>query len=328
MKKSFVFILMGVGVLMFSACSAVDEEVEMDHEVVDDMQEPPPLGDEPTAVNPGGFHPSDMYSYIFTSEDGLTWEKRNEAVHGSVPHMIQSDNGDLIATFQYFAGDDKRGVMAYASSSDLGVTWSEPVVLDIVDLPGTVDQKTSQKPSNPLPVDPTLAQLEDGRFRIYFTYHEIGFDRPGPHSAVADSMDGEFEYEGPLFRDEDYYILDPAVVYFDGLWHYYTASIGQNAEREKDDNYVAYHAVSEDGVEFELEEMLDLDFSMLGGAVVVGDGLRFYGSDPAGRSAGYSADGYEWEALTEAELRCSDPGVVYLEDSDSYLMICQVHGEK
>jgi hypothetical protein len=284
-----------------------------------------PVVGEPTAVNPGGISPSDMSVYIFTSDDGLDFEKRNFVAKAAVPHMMQAENGDLIATFQYFKDEEvSMGSMAYSVSEDLGLTWSDPVVLDIVDLPGVADQKTAKKPTMPQPVDPTLAQLEDGRFRIYFTYHEVGYDYPGPASAIADSMDGEFEYEGKLFESNEAYILDPSVVYFDGLWHYFTSSNGLNSEKKKGDvqDYVAYHAISEDGQEFELQDKLSVEFSMLGGAVVTDDGIRFFGSDPDGKSSGFSEDGYEWELVEEAEGRCSDPGTVYLGD-DSYIMLCQ-----
>ena len=36
-----------------------------------------PVVGEPTAVNPGGISPSDMSVYIFTSDDGLDFEKHS-----------------------------------------------------------------------------------------------------------------------------------------------------------------------------------------------------------------------------------------------------------
>ena len=86
---------------------------------------------------------------------------------------------------------------------------------------------------------------------------------------------------------------------------------------------MAIHAISEDGQEFELQEDIYVDSSMLGGAVVNDEGIRFYGSGgPKGERAGYSADAYNWNVLEGVNYPCTDPGVIYLDDG-TYMMICQ-----
>ena len=299
------------------------EKPEVTENTVVPMEESP--NDLSADVNPGGFDPWTMSVYIYTSDDGLQFEKQYlVAERAAVPSFIQAQNGDLVAVFQYFSEDneDEFNVIAYAISEDMGGTWSEVELINFGDLPDMPKGGSVPPPFPSEAVDPTIAQLEDGRFRLYYTYQLDGDTYASPFSSIADTIDGEFVYEGKLFENEyDTFILDPAVVYFDGLWHYISSSNGINAELE--DGFMAIHATSEDGQGFELQEDIYIDSSMLGGAVANDEGLRFYGSGGSkGERAGYSADAYTWEVLEKVNYSCSDPGVVYLEDG-TYMMICQ-----
>ncbi len=321
----FIFVAFGKGKeKSMPIKDPVKDQPEVEKEVLDPLAESE--NDVLADVNPGGASPWEMMAYIFISDDGLEFEKQYlVAERAAVPHMIQAQNGDLVAVFQYFSEDNEEefDVIAYSISTDMGVTWSEVEPIDFDGLPEMPEDGSVPKPSPADAVDPTIAQLEDGRFRLYYTYHLDGDTYASPFSSIAETMDGEFVYEGKIFENTyDTFVLDPAVVYFDGLWHYISSSNGVNAELEE--GFMAIHATSEDGQEFELQDDIYLDSSMLGGAVATDEGIRFYGSGGSkGERAGYSADAYTWEVLEGVNYTCTDPGVIYLEDG-TYMMICQV----
>ena len=194
--------------------------------------------------------------------------------------------------------------IAVLISSDGGKTWSEPQVIEIEGLP----ERHSR------PCDPMLVVLEDGRFRLYFTCSPRCGERPRTLSAISD--DGlHFRVEpGDRFADPENDVLDPAVVFFRGKWHYYAPIQGRRNR--------AYHAVSEDGLNFRRMSDVDTgDITFLGCAVVDGDRLRFYGTGPGGVRSAISDDGERW--TVEEGIRLdggADPGVVRLPDG-RWLMV-------
>ncbi len=265
---------------------------------------------------------------LYSSDNGLDFGFNGTLLfkNAAVPHILKTIDGDLIATFQYFYDKDtdeviENGIMHYSISSDNGETWSDAEKLILEDLPEVCGCPTPDNPSMQSAVDPTLAQLEDASFRIYFTYHAVEDDYSMTSTAIADEIDEAFVYEGKIFENEDTYLLDPAVVYYDGLWHYYNSSNGYNDGTPEE--YVNIHATSEDGQTFELEENINFSIGFLGGAVAMEDGIRFYGAGGVdGTLSAFSTDGYEWEEDNVPRYPGSDPGVVQLDDG-SFLMLGQ-----
>ena len=245
---------------------------------------------------------------IATSNDGLLFEDEKLFLdHAGVAQLILTDENVLVAVFQYFSYQNEElfDRIAYTTSSDLGKTWSEVALVSIVGL----------KPG-PNPVDPTLVQLEDSSFRLYFTYHEVGNKYPQLFSARSETLDGDFVNEG-IQLETDFIVLDPAVVKFDGKWHHFSVKHGEVFDEAFGAEKLSIHSVSEDGIDFVLVDNIDIGMQFLGNVIPFEDGLRFYGD--TGESA-YSDDGYTWEYEPNTGPMGADPGVVQLPDG-SYLAI-------
>ncbi len=149
--------------------------------------------------------------YLARSDDGeSSTGERFFIQHAGVPNLLLTQDNLIVATFQYFSYTDQTMFdrIAYTVSEDFGDTWSQVKLIKL----GERYTKGST------PVDPTLVQLENGRYRLYFTFQEPGTQYPSLYSSISTSLDGVFVDEG-LQLSTNSMLLDPAVVYFDGQWH-------------------------------------------------------------------------------------------------------------
>lgn len=276
-------------------------------------------------ANHDGPKPWEMNLYLMSSEDGIIFDDENKILvveRGAVPNLILISDERLIATYQYFSEDDEAmfDKISYSVSYDEGATWSGPELINIINLP---EPETNIIPHNNDPIDPALVQLSDGSFRLYFSYAEKGDDYLHLCSAKSDTIDGNFEYEGSNLEFEDYFVLDPAVIYFQDKWHHFTKGSNQI---ESEYGKVNFHSVSDDGVNFERVDDIILDFDMLGGVVETENNeLMFYGSGGKSSRVAISPDGYNWEMVENGRFKGSDPGVVKLLSGD-YLLLVQSGG--
>lgn len=247
---------------------------------------------------------------LATSTDGLNFEYKEQVFEkAGVPNLLQLQSGELVLTYQYFSDTDEDmfDVIAYSVSEDSGATWSEPEIVDFGNLPEPLDEAKA-------PMDPTLVQLEDGRLRIYFTYHAKENKTAVLYSATTDDDDIESTFtvnSTPALVVPDVFLLDPAVTYFDGLWHHYSWQDGS------DNNY---HSTSEDGLSFTLQDEISLPMDFLGQVIPFEDGLRFYGTGKGSVVSAFSSDGYTWEIDKENIIQGADPAVQELESGD-YIMV-------
>lgn len=257
--------------------------------------------------NPNG--PWNGGLYMATSSDGVSFTGRELVVdHAGVPNLLLRDNGDLILTYQYFSETDGTmfDVIAYSISEDDGSTWTEPVAVEFEDMPASAE-------GDKKPMDPTLVETEDGALRMYFTYHGKDDKTASLYSATAEDGDISSTFvvnQTPAFSSSEN-LLDPAVVYFDGLWHHYSW---------KDRSDENYHTVSEDGLSFAREEDISLPMDFLGQVIPFESGLMFYGTSLKGVVYAYSQDGYGWEMGSDSLVLGADPGVAKLADG-TYLMV-------
>lgn len=246
---------------------------------------------------------------LATSSDGLNFEYKELVLEkAGVPNLLQLQSGELVLSYQYFSDTDEDmfDVIAYSVSEDSGATWSEPELVDFGNLPEPLDEAKA-------PMDPTLVQLEDGRLRMYFTYHAKGNKTAVLYSATTDDdkIDSTFIVNPtPALEVPGAFLLDPAVTSFDGLWHHYSWQNGS------DNNY---HSTSTDGLTFTLQDEINLPMDFLGQVIPFEDGLRFYGTGQGIVSA-FSSDGYTWEIDEENIIQGADPAVQELEDG-SYVMV-------
>ncbi len=249
---------------------------------------------------------------LTTSIDGTNFDEGTLfSDHAGVPHILQTTNGTLIASYQYFDpfNEEIFDVFAYKISNDNGLTWGEQNYITIEGFP------KKPKLGGPMPVDPTLIQLEDGRFRLYFTFHEEGETYPHLSSAIASNITDTFEYEGIRLQRPDANLLDPAVVYFNEQWHHFTWTTEQN-EQGLNKNI---HSVSDDGINFIRQDDIYLPMSFLGQAIEINNELYFYGTGK-GIPVAKSLDSYNWEMDHTINIQGADPGITYLLD-ESFLII-------
>ncbi len=230
---------------------------------------------------------------------------------GGVPTLIQNADGDLIAAFQWFPCDNEDAFdkVAISTSKDEGKTWSDPEPIEVDGLPDGYQR----------PFDPTLALLPDGQIRIYFTSNAKGMSTFGDdtniYSAISDDgIHYTFE-EGARFDLDGDPAYDSAVGYWDGLWHLITPNNGDEASTGS-----ANHGVSEDGLEFEILDPIELDAEVnwTGNFLTKDDGLYFYGT-PGGKGGKgnwftFTEDGETWEEPSYLKNLGGDPAVTCFED--------------
>lgn len=264
--------------------------------------------EEASSLIPDTKGPWDGAIYMASSEDGLNFDGKTLLFEqAGVPNLLKLQNDDLVLTYQYFSSESKDmfDVIAYSYSDDNGENWTETKAVKIEGLP-------SPQEIGRVPMDPTLVQLEDGRLRLYFTFHAKGNKSAALYSATASdsNIDSIFSVETTpaLILNEN--LLDPAVVFFDGLWHHYTW------RGEDNDNY---HSTSKDGLSFTRQDDINLEMDFLGQVIPFEDGLRFYGTGDGVVSA-FSSDGYNWEIDKEKIVQGADPAVQQLNDG-TYLMV-------
>ena len=240
--------------------------------------------------------PWDGDLWLLESKDGLRFEKQRLLVEAAgVPTLIADRTGRLVALFQWFPEDRREAWdrVAVSISTDQGATWTDPEPIVVEGYPDDLMR----------PFDPTIVELEDGRYRLYFTTNSKGKGRSCPRIASAISADARrWTWEpGDRLAVGGEFVIDCAAARLGDEWHLFSPV----QEREGS----AYHAVSMDGLEFERLEDLELDAAgnWLGCAVPVGGALRFYGTGRDGWAA-ESRDGRTWRANGGARWeRAVDP---------------------
>jgi hypothetical protein len=250
---------------------------------------------------------------VARSTDGVQFDDPTVFQDSSgVPSVVQWKGDTLACVFQWCRlpmGGPTWDRVAVKFSFDRGSTWTEPQRILINGLP----------PSYQRPFDPTLAVVAGQDLRIYFSSSD-GMPPPGGDSIIdtysAVSTDGvNYTFEpGPRVNHPTSRVIDPAVIWFRGGWHY-VSPIGAPQDG-------AYHYVSPDGLHFSRVPDIRSDPAHnWTGNFVVNDtnDLRFYGCGP-NIWFNSSPDGGNWLGYTPTNVRGGDPSVVKLGAND-YLMV-------
>ena len=225
-----------------------------------------------------------------------------------VPCILRLPSGVLISAFQWFrqpVGSPSWDRVAVKFSSDNGVTWTSPQPITVNGLPQNFQR----------PFDPTLANTDDGRIRIYFSSGLSMFadTSVNTYSAVSDDGINFTMDQGVRFGMPDKPVIDPAVVKFRGMWHLANpVTMGTGA----------YHNISQDGINFTRVQDIPSDQShtWIGNYMIADTNeLRFYGSG-SGIWFSSSPNGGSWSSFTPVNVQGGDPAVIRLSAQD-YIMI-------
>lgn len=242
------------------------------------------------------------------SNDGLAFGEASPFIErAGVPCVIRDGGGRLVAVFQWFPFDDEAAFdkVAVAFSEDGGATWTKPARMVFSGLPANLMR----------PFDPTVVQLADGRYRLYFTSNELGgAGRPAIYSAIsADAVNYTFE-PGARFAPAGG-TVDAAAVWFAGAWHLFSHTSQANTGK-------GYHAVSADGLAFTEQPQVDAGSGRqwIGNAVVSGGVLRYYGSGRDGIWSATSTDGALWALDSGNRVKGGDASGVILADGRTMLV--------
>ena len=229
-----------------------------------------------------------------------------------VPSAVRWKGDTIVCAFQWFRQPmnlPSWDRVAVKYSFDAGRSWTDPTPILVTGMPGNYQR----------PFDPTLAVLEDGRLRLFFSSSN-GMPTGGlsdivdTYSAISsDGLHYIFEPDA-RFGDDVRPVIDPAVTRFNGTWHYAAPAGAPQAG--------AFHCTSSDGLLFtrQADYTSDNAHNWTGNflALSVGE-LRFYGS---GQKIWFnsSTDGFVWQGYTNTNLIGGDPSVVRT-GSGEYLAI-------
>ena len=277
------------------------------------LQQPPQPPSPPPPGGVGQQHHGPWNNDIHVSRVSGNDTREELAVfsRAGVASNIKLSDGRLLAAHQHFPDNDEKNFdrVAVHFSSDDGVNWTEAAVITVEGLPMGYR----------FPFDPTLVETEDGRIRMYFTSMKgRRFSEATPSIFSAISEDGiNYTFEpGSRFAIEGEIVIDCSAVFDGTLWHLYSPVQEHNTK--------AYHAISEDGLEFTRVNDVSIPVQhptdqrrWLGCAIQVEEGLRFYGTASAPGPSIWTAtspDGVTWTFDRLLSLGGADPGVVHLDD--------------
>lgn len=253
---------------------------------------------------------SEITIYMAQSADGVTFEEPEVFMQGAgVLSATTGEDGTLIVVFQWFPEGEEPGKfnqVAARISTDNGATWTDPETLIFKDFPDDWQA----------PYDPTITTTEDGRYRLFFTTHELGMDKQFVYGTAISDDGIHYTYEGVAFEAEDgTSTVDNSAVRVEDKWFII-------APMAKEDG-AALDATSTDGLTFE-ESTSNRDEKgyWVGNMVYTGEEIRFYGSLKGTTYAVYFAtlDGINWEEAVVTNLEgAADPAIAITADG-TYLM--------
>ncbi len=260
---------------------------------------------------------------ICKSDDGVNWTNNAlfEAQSG-VPSVAQHSTGLLSCVFQWFPSPTNQSnpsfdKIAVKQSSDNGVTWSNPQLINISGYPPTYKR----------PFDPTLVVADNGNLRLYFSASRnnlLTLLDSTVHTYSAISPDGiNYTYEGVRLLVADSITIDPAVAKLGSTWHYTCPSGPPQAG--------AHHFISNDGLAWTRTTSVtsDMNHNWTGNLLIDGNEMKFYGTPSPQTNAIWlkqTSNGFNWGSYTNCTGTLpssgaqADPAVVK-PSQGSYLMI-------
>lgn len=236
----------------------------------------PPTG---RAKGPGNLGPWLNRLVFASSTDGQAFTSTEQVLsdQADVPDLAIDEDGRLYLYYVAWTAGERDNQLVVAISDDQGDSW----VFKYVDIDGLA--RTGRR--GPQPVDPDIQILDDGTFRLYFTYDAKTY--------YAESENGiTFTYKGIAFQQSGKQVLDPNTILIGDTWHLFAGG-GPGGN---------WHAISSDGETFtfvgtEPFESTDGRFYMMANGIPVDGGYRYWGFSNQGTDihSFFTTDGQTWE---------------------------------
>ncbi len=249
---------------------------------------------------------------IASSSDGINFNTPSIFQDSSgVPSIIKWKGDTLICVFQWFRLPNPSPTwdkVAVKFSYDNGSSWTDPTPIIVHQLPSGYQR----------PFDPTLVVINNDSLRLFFSSSRM-LPPPGQDSIInsysAISIDGINYYFEPNPRTDlpDKALIDPAVIYFKGIWHYTAPNNTQNG---------AFHFTSNDGIHFNQQSNITAPTNYLWtGNLMLEDSneCRFYGGG-SGIWYNSTSNFTNWNGYIYTNIQGGDPSVVKI-SNNSYLMV-------
>lgn len=253
-----------------------------------------------------------------TSTDGLTWVKTNTILtdQGDVPDLAVDAQGWLYMYYYGWTVGERENVPAMAISTDNGQTW-------------TFKEMTFEGFPNRGDVSDPNVVYDNGIFQLY------GSTRANDQTYLVHgkSSDGiHFEYVSVAFQPEEGNAGVAAAYKVEETWH--LLSLASLGFQDGTPTGTLWHATSEDGFTFTLNETLLFDEGMPyfpGNVTPLDNGYRLYlFTDKGGILSYFSEDGESWKKEAGQRLAVDvssglesiyvgDPDIVQLPDGTYFM---------
>ena len=249
---------------------------------------------------------------IAYSTDGTNFNNHQIFQDSSgVPSLAMDSNGVLICAFQWFPAPFQGQYwdsIAVKFSYDNGINWTNPFHCIFSGMPANFKR----------PFDPTIVYTDNGQYRMYFSSGPSGTmtldTSVNTYSAVSsDGIHYTFEI-GARYDDNTRPVIDPAVVKFNGIWHY-TAPRGAPQDG-------AFHCTSANGINFTPLSNINSDatHNWTGNLMTDNNVMRFYGG---GQNIWFSttSDGNNWSGYNLTNVNNGGDPAVFKVANNNYIMV-------
>ncbi len=248
---------------------------------------------------------SEITLYKATSADGKTFGSPEVFVEGGgVPSVTTAADGTTVAVFQWFGEDSGEcyGQVAARIIKDGVASAIEPIHI-------------KDFPSIQSPYDPTITTTADGKYRLFFTTHELGMGKTFYYgSAISDDGINYVYEEGKRFISTQSSVVDGSEVRVGDTWYMLAARAKENGK--------AFDAISTDGKNFtEVTSNRSSEMYWVGNMVNDDGTIRFYGSYNGYIGYSSTTDGKVWTDPVATNIQGGgDPGITVTEDG-TYMII-------
>ncbi len=279
--------------------------------------------------SPGAAPASQTVLKFARSQDGISFTETGKVflARAAAPDLVVLPGGDLLALFDYAAGDDpgRPTTLAVSRSNDHGRSWSMARSIRLGRTQGRVRGARHGD----------LVVMPDGSLRLFFAkpFRRAGTKPGGKGRDVtyifsAVTRNGlDFRVDGATrIRVTGTSDAHTTCAWFRSRLHLFADRLGRSSAGSRSQQRGVEHLVSRDGRRFaplRPQEIRGVDF--VGSIVSLERGIRAYVSSATGIRSFISTNARDWKA--EPGLRLAggwDPAVVQLNDGSYLMLYCKM----